>query len=107
MEPFSLKSLTIKASSLPINDLFDSMNGDFSSISNIKGLYCDKVQHTTKLKVNKKGIEGAAVTAMAVAGAVGPGPYTEVYEDFPVDRAFAYILTDNYDIPLFMGVVNK
>lgn len=67
---------------------------------------CTMVQHVTKLKVDRKGIEGAAVTVIGVDGSsAGPDEYEEVYEDFTVDRAFGFVLTDYDDTTLFSGVV--
>ncbi|GEM_PF-949273 len=64
----------------------------------------------TKLKVDKKGGEGAAVTIVEVDKATSVGPeeeYEKVYQDFKVNKAFGYVLTDGYDVPLFSGVVNN
>ena len=69
--------------------------------------YCNEVRHIADLTVNKKGIEGAAVTYIPGAGAAGPDEYTEVYEDFTVDKSFGFIITDYQNIALFSGVVNK
>ena len=69
-------------------------------------VYCSDFKQIARLKVDKKGIEGAAVTYMAYAGAVGPGPYTNVYEDFVVDQEFGYILTYGQDI-IFSGIVTN
>lgn len=68
-------------------------------------IYVTSVDHLAKLKVNKKGIEGAAVTYMATAGAVGPDEYKDVYLDFVVDKEFGFILTYS-GVPVFSGVVN-
>lgn len=89
-----------------INSMFDFTKSDFSSISDSPN-YCTSVQHVTNLKVTKKGIEGAAVTVIPGAGAAAPGEYTNVYEDFVVDRSFAFIITDSHNTTIFSGVVNK
>ena len=68
---------------------------------------CEKVQHITELTVDRRGIEGAAVTHIPTAGAPGPGKYTRVEFDFIVDRAFGFIITDRYNTTLFSGVVNE
>jgi hypothetical protein len=57
--------------------------------------------------VDRRGIEGAAVTYIPMAGAPGPGEYERVYLDFIVDRAFGFVITDRNDITLFSGVVNE
>ncbi|MBQ8374743.1 MAG: hypothetical protein IJX98_04090 [Clostridia bacterium] len=91
--------------SLGVETLFD-VRCDLSSLTD-DGAYCGEVRHITNLKVDRKGIEGAAVTVIPGAGAPGPDDYEEVYEDFVVDRAFAFLITDPYDITLFSGVVNE
>jgi len=63
------------------------------------------VKHVTKLKVDKTGIEGAAVTIEPMAGAAGPDEFTDVYHDFIVDRSFIVIVTDSYGVTLFSGVI--
>lgn len=69
--------------------------------------YVETVLHVTDLTVNKKGIEGAAVTIIVNDTiSVGPDENTVVYETFDVTRAFGFILTDSNNIPIFSGVVN-
>ncbi len=97
-------------SAMGITDLFTTacnMSGliddSFSS-----PVFCPEVKHVAKLSVDKKGIEGAAVTVIAGDGAAGPGPeeYEKVYLDFVVDRSFGFIVTDSGDVPLFTGIIN-
>lgn len=100
-----------------VNDLFNPYKCDFSNIideqeylDKYEGIYCSKIIHQTCLEVNKKGIEGAAVTVIAMDGATSVGPmeeYEKVFLDFIVDKSFAYILTDSSDVVLFSGVVKK
>ena len=89
-----------------INSLFDENDCDFSTLTDDYA-YCNEVRHVADLTVNKKGIEGAAVTYIPGCGAAGPDEYTEVYEDFTVDKSFGFIITDYRNIALFSGVVNK
>lgn len=94
-----------------ITSLFSENDCDFSSLldtsdTDIKA-YCPKVVHATKLEVDKKGIEGAAVVAIPGDSASEPDEYTKVYQDFIVNKAFGFILTDQNDIPLFTGVINN
>ena len=87
---------------------FFTENCNFSTLTD-EVIRCTKVQHVTKLKVDKKGVEGAAVTVAGDGGASGPmgDKYTDVYSDFVVDGAFGFILTDRYNNTLFSGVVNQ
>ena len=90
-----------------INKLFDFEQCDFSNVSD-EQLACDGVIHKCSIDVNDKGIEGAAVTVMPMAGAAGPlEGYEEVYHDYIVDRAFGFVITDGYGAVLFSGVVNS
>lgn len=78
---------------------------DFSPITS-RPARVDEIKHVTKLTVNRKGIEGAAVTVLPAAGAAGPGEYEEVYRNYIVDRAFGYVLENSDGIALFAGIVN-
>lgn len=90
-----------------INKLFDFEQCDFSNVTD-EQLACDGVIHKCSIDVNDKGIEGAAVTVMPMAGAAGPlDGYEEVYHDYIVDRAFGFVITDSYGAVLFSGVVNS
>ena len=91
-----------------VTSLFDAEKCDFSNIMEepVPG-YVDQFKHIAKLEVNKKGIEGAAVTYMAYAGAPGPDEYKDVYETFNVDKEFGFILTNYYGDIIFSGVVTN
>ena len=88
--------------SFNIKSLFDD-SCDFSNITTAK-VSCSEIKHILKLMVNNKGIEGAALTYEVLAGAVGPDEYTDVYETFPVDKEFGFVLTRNNAI-LFSGII--
>jgi len=97
-----------------VNDLFDTSRFQFNNLISetvgIDQLSVSEIKQETKFEVLKSGIEGAAVTVMEFTdGAVGPGDieYEPVYEDFVVDKAFAYTFQDQYGNVLFSGVVNK
>ena len=89
-----------------IERMFDPDLCDFSNITD-EPIFCDGVIHKCSLTVNKKGIEGAAVTYIPGLGAAGPDEYTDVYHDYVIDRAFGYVITDSYGTVLFSGVVNS
>lgn len=92
-----------------IEELFDKDRG--ANLSNmfeddeIK-LYCPEVRHVATLEVDRKGIEGAAVTVLPADGATSAEPYETVYYDFVVDKAFGFVLMNNYGTTLFAGTVN-
>ena len=89
-----------------IESLFNVEYADFSNLIDGRA-YIEEVIHQTKLTVNRRGIEGAAVTVELGAGAAGPGPYVDVYHDFYVNKAFAFIISDSNDTVLFSGVVKN
>ena len=93
---------------LNVTSLFDPMKCDFSNImlEPTPG-YVEQFKHIAKLDVNRKGIEGAAVTFMAYAGAAGPDEYTDVYETFVVDQEFGFILTNYSGDIIFSGAVTN
>ena len=91
-----------------VTSMFDPMKCDFSNIMKEPApSYVEQFKHIAKLEVNKKGIEGAAVTYMAYAGAAGPDEYTDIYETFEVDKEFGFILTNYYGDIIFSGTVTN
>ena len=93
---------------LNVTSMFDPMKCDFSNIMKEPAPgYIEQFKHIAKLEVNKKGIEGAAVTYMAYAGAAGPDEYTDVYGTFEVDKEFGFILTNYYGDIIFSGTVTN
>ena len=88
-----------------IDSLF-SQSCDFSTLSD-ESLYYANIWHVTDLTINRKGIEGAAVTAIGMPGASGPSEIVTVQKDFIVNKAFGFIITDWQDTTLFSGVVNN
>ena len=88
-----------------VNDLFNE-NCDFSTILENHVGNCTAIKHITKLKVDRKGIEGAAITAMVAASSPAP-LYEEVYHDFILDRDFGFLVLDTYNNILFSGAVEK
>lgn len=91
-----------------INDMFSINACNYDSLTD-DDAYCSSVKHITKLKVDKTGMEGAAVTIILNDGTAAPPhiEYEKKYLDFEIDRAFGFILTDRYDDTLFSGVVKK
>jgi serpin B len=75
---------------------------DFSSISDIP-LFISDVVHKTYIKVNEKGTEAAAVTAVTL-GYTSAGPGTVLR----FDRPFLFAITENTSKSiLFTGIVGK
>ena len=89
-----------------VEKFFEPYVCDFSTLTD-HGVYCKDIFHVTKLEVASKGIEGAAVTVVVASdNAVGEDKWEHVYEDFVVDRDFAYVLSRE-GVPIFTGVVKK
>lgn len=88
-----------------LTDMFDVAKADFSSSCDYN-VFCQGVKHVTKLKIDNRGIEGAAITAIPMPGAAGPTEAIKIYYDFIVDKAFGFILSDMYNHPLFTGAIN-
>ncbi|MDE6411076.1 MAG: hypothetical protein K2L02_00870 [Clostridia bacterium] len=86
--------------------LFDDVYCDYSAMTDMSA-FCAKIQHVTDLRVNKTGIEGAAVTVVANEATSAPPQRKKVYADFVLDRAFGFVITDKNNVTLFSGVVNK
>lgn len=87
-----------------VQTLFSSQC-DMSNLSNDE-VYCSDFKQIARLKVDKSGVEGAAVTYMAYAGAAGPDEYVDVYETFVVDKEFGFVLTSNNNV-IFSGIVTN
>ena len=90
-----------------VKTLFDIDQCKFNNLTD-EHLYCSSIRHIAKLDVNKKGIEGAAVTMMAMEGNSAPieDPYTDIFETFVVDKEFGFILTYQ-DAVIFTGTVTN
>ena len=86
-----------------INEVFDINSNPLNVMDD--NVACGDIKHIAKLNVNRRGIEGAAVTL--VPGPTAAPPMTIVKNDIVLDRAFGYVITDHKDNILFSGVVNK
>lgn len=88
-----------------IRDLFSAEACDLGALTANRA-YCSKVKHVTELKVDRKGIEGAAVMITEMVGsAAGDGQWTNVYQTFTVDKNFGFVVTDSNDTVLFAGAI--
>ena len=87
-----------------VTDLFSPETCDLTALTD-DAAFCTGVRHIAALRVDEKGIEGAAATVLPAAGSPGPDEYEEVYLDFTVDRAFVFLLTDRCGTILFAGII--
>jgi len=81
-----------------------SDNADFSGISNIE-LFIDKIVHKAYVKVDEKGTEAAAATAVGIALGLSDIPYHVI---FNADHPFIFLIQHKpTGTILFIGNVNK
>ena len=90
--------------SLGITSAFDHFSADFSPIAASENLWLDSVNHAARVKIDEEGVEAAAYTVMAAAGAAMP-PKDEM--DFILDRPFLFFITSRDNLPLFAGIVSN
>lgn len=90
--------------SLGVISAFDHFSADFSPIAASENLWLDSVNHAARVKIDEEGVEAAAYTVMAVAGAAMP-PKDEM--DFILDRPFLFFITSRDNLPLFAGIVSN
>ena len=85
------------------------VSADFSNIieDSIEDIAVSEIKHKAKLMVDKTGVEGAAVTILVAEATAMPWGDEPVYEDFVIDKAFGFEVSDINDIPLFTGIINK
>ena len=95
----------VKSILMSKNMLGHTFSGHNTSLVNTQ-VYVSNILHDAVLKVDKKGVEGAAVTIL-LEGAKSAGPYETVYHDFLVDRPFGFILSTREGVVLFMGQITN
>lgn len=88
---------------LGIKDVFDYDKSDFSSFSDEKELFVNKINHAARVKIDEEGVIGAAYTEMEMI-ITGLPPQENV--DFICDRPFLFMITSGVGSPLFIGKVN-
>lgn len=88
-----------------IKEVFQVGKADFSPLTAEENLiYLSKATQNSRLQWDENGCSVASYTEMeAKAGAALPDEIIEMH----CDRPFLFILTDEGDLPLFAGVVNR
>lgn len=87
---------------LGMTDAFDG-NADFSKMSKHPRAISN-VRQLSKIIVDEKGTEAAAITIIEVPDGMGPDP--DDFQDFNVDRPF-YFTIQKADVVLFVGRVTQ
>ncbi len=97
-------SLVDELTAMGMVDAFDSSKADFSLLqtSRIKDLFISNVIHKTFCRVDEKGTEAAAVTAVEISKTSMPAPG----QSLVLDRPFIYGIVDlDSTLPLFLGIL--
>lgn len=89
--------------SMGICSVFDESSGNFSPITNAKGLRLSTALHNTQIKVWEEGVEAASFIELAVAAACTPKRVKEI--DFILNRPFLFVITKACRIPMYIGMV--
>ena len=89
---------------LGITDAQDPARADFSSLTTLDACLT-RAKQMTRVKVDEKGVEAAAVTMLAADGCVMALPPEEVCV-MNLDRPFLFVIRMS-GVPLFVGVVNQ
>ena len=90
---------------LGITDVFDADASDFTPLTDLEPVWLDQAKQIARVKVDEKGVEAAAVTLMAYAGAGAPPEDPKICV-MDLNRPFLFIIRDGSAI-LFVGVVER
>ena len=88
---------------LGVRDVFDAGRADFSPLCAGEARL-SQARHGARLCADEEGVEAAAYTVMAVAGAAMP---PEERVDFTLERPFLFLLRSQQGAPLFLGIVES
>lgn len=84
--------------------VFDAALSDFTSITN-DPLFVSAVKHAARVKIDEEGCEAAAYTAIMMETTAFVEEMDEM--DFVCDRPFIFVITGDWNLPLFVGVINN
>lgn len=99
-------SLVDELTAMGMERAFDPAQADFSLLqtSRLKNLYISDVIHKTFCRVDEKGTEAAAVTAVEISKTSMPAPGQALV----FDRPFLYGIVDlDSTLPLFLGILEN
>ena len=101
--------LTDALHALGVSDVFDFDRADFSPLVDFdrfdKAVAVTQVQHAARVKVDEKGCEAAAFTAVT-AEATSAAPEDLPVVEMDLNRPFVFMITGVDGLPLFLGTVN-
>lgn len=105
---FKIESETPLAEIFKDNNYLQNAFYEFSSPLTQDPLCVSDIKHNTVIDVNKKGVEGAAVTIISLEKASAMIDHIKrVYHDFVLDKNFGFIITDPNGVTLFEGQVTN
>ncbi|MCD8204828.1 MAG: hypothetical protein LUC16_03290 [Coprobacillus sp.] len=103
---FSASSELDVAPLLKKSESLDITSVSLSSVSDCLSL--DSLVQTNSFNVTKKGIDGYGSVGYSLVWIDDTDKtYTKEYLDFIIDKPFVYILTNEEDIPIYIGYVNN
>ncbi len=89
---------------LGASEIFQLDNNAFSPISELEGIYVNKITQNTRVAIDEQGCEAASYTQIIYY--TGGMPQDQEKVEFKLNRPFLFLVSSTYDTPLFMGVVN-
>ena len=102
--------LTDALKALGVTDVFDFDKSDFSPLIDEEkfdeSVAVMRVQHAARVKIDEKGCEAAAFTAVR-ADAQSAAPEDLPVVEMDLNRPFAFMITGVDGLPLFLGTVNS
>ena len=101
--------MTDALKAMGVTDVFDFNKADFSPLVDKEkfdeSVAVTQVQHAARVKVDEKGCEAAAFTAVT-ADAMSAAPEDLPVVEMDLNRPFAFLITGVDGLPLFLGSVN-
>lgn len=97
--------LTSALTDMGITDVLDPETADFTLLTDTDPVWLDQARQIARVKVDEQGVEAAAVTLMADAGAAAP-PEDPKICIMDLDRPFLFVIRDGATV-LFVGVVEQ
>ncbi|MCD8204053.1 MAG: hypothetical protein LUB56_02890, partial [Coprobacillus sp.] len=89
-----------------VSRAFKENNSDLSITKEDATL--EAIHQTNSFTIDKKGLDGFGSVSYELKWIDDSYTgYTDIYYDFIIDRAFIYILTDENNIPIYIGYVNN
>ncbi len=91
--------------SFGVVDVFDSSVADFTPISTMSEVFLSKVEQSTRIKADERGIEATSCVESGVIVAGIPPKQDEV--KLVLDRPFIFMIVSRDTVPVFVGKVEN